>query len=616
MIKKGEYMPEADQGLAKLLKNIRTEENISLNDLSLGLMSVSQLSKVENGERTIDKNVRDRLLERLGIAKEIYENLLDICDYEEWDYKRKILSAIRGKKPQEAAHFLAEYETKLKPADKINHQFILAMRGEVLKQENVSGEALADCYQKAILLTMPEPEKIWQEKRPLSALEINLLLEGLYYGSATEHLHKYRVLMDYVENGYFDQITMAKIYPKITYYYLKKQLSYLKSWTVETQTENLNICKKAVDMLRDAARAYYLVELLEIETEILGDKGVSERELLYTIVNLYAEYNVPAHIQDSTYLYQQKSVYAMSDVLRKRRMMLGLTQEELCEGICSVKSLRRAEKGQTDMQMQTVGKILNRLGLSGQMQWGSIITNDREAIKDAKKLIDCMNKRDFVMANKQLQKLKLKASIDIPQNKQFFMERQALLDLYQGRISKKEFVEREKEALRCTLPVENLLKHENVYLTEREAICIRNGWKWMKEKEKRETIRFLLNFYEKRICDNEIFEAISMYEFVTEGAVEELGNMGDYESAIEIDKKAIKTNLECRRIWGIHYKLYDMWWNENEIMKREGREISADKTREALKNCVILSHYAKALYYENIYMDKLEKISDAYHRLM
>lgn len=80
VIKKGEYMPEADQGLAKLLKNIRTEENISLNDLSLGLMSVSQLSKVENGERTIDKNVRDRLLERLGIAKEIYENLFDICD--------------------------------------------------------------------------------------------------------------------------------------------------------------------------------------------------------------------------------------------------------------------------------------------------------------------------------------------------------------------------------------------------------------------------------------------------------------------------------------------------------------------------------------------------------
>ena len=602
-------MPEADQGLGKLLKNIRTEENISLNDLSLGLMSVSQLSKVESGERTIDKNVRDRLLERLGIAKEIYENLLDICDYEEWDYKRKILSAIREKDTKGAACFLAEYETKLDEDDKINYQFILVMRGEVLKQEDAVREGLADCYQKAILLTVPEPEKIWNEKRPLSALEINLLLEALFYGSETEHLHKYRVLMDYIDNGHYDEITKVKIYPKIVYYYLKKQLSYLKSWTVETQTENINICKKAVDMLRDAARAYYLVELLEIETEILGEEGVSEKELLSTMVELYAEYNVPAYMQDCTYLYQQNSVYAMYEVLRNRRAMLGLTQEQLCEGICSVKSLRRAEKGQTDMQMESVRKILNRLGLSGQMQWARLIKNNRDIIEDTDKLIECMNNRDYVMAHKRLEKLKLKASIDIPQNKQFFMERQALLDLNQGRISKKEFTEREKEALRCTLPVENLLKQEDIYITEREAICIRNGWRGMEEKEKREAIRFLLKFYEKNTLDNEVSDVISMYEFVTEGAVEELGNMGEHEWAVEIDRKTIKASLTYRRVWDIHYKLYDIWWNENEIMKREGREINVGETRHVLKDCVILSHYAKAIYYENVYRNKLEKLN-------
>ena len=602
-------MLEADQGLAKLLKNIRIEENISLNELSLGLMSVSQLSKVESGERTIDKNIRDRLLERLGIAKELYENLLDICDYEEWDYKRKILSAIREKDTKGAACFLAEYETKLDEDDKINYQFILVMRGEVLKQEDAAREGLADCYQKAILLTVPEPEKIWNEKRPLSALEINLLLEALFYGSETEHLHKYRVLMDYIDNGHYDEITKVKIYPKIVYYYLKKQLSYLKSWTVETQTENLNICKKAVDMLRDAARAYYLVELLEIETEILGDKGASEKELLSTMVELYAEYNVPAYMQDCTYLYQQNSVYAMYEVLRNRRAMLGLTQEQLCEGICSVKSLRRAEKGQTDMQMESVRKILNRLGLSGQMQWARLIKNNRDIIEDTDKLIECMNNRDYVMAHKRLEKLKLKASIDIPQNKQFFMERQALLDLNQGRISKKEFTEREKEALRCTLPVENLLKQEDIYITEREAICIRNGWRGMEEKEKREAIRFLLKFYEKNTLDNEVSDVISMYEFVTEGAVEELGNMGEHEWAVEIDRKTIKASLTYRRVWDIHYKLYDIWWNENEIMKREGREINVGETRHVLKDCVILSHYAKAIYYENVYRNKLEKLN-------
>ena len=609
MIKKGEYMPEADQGLGKLLKNIRAEENISLNDLSLGLMSVSQLSKVESGERTIDKNVRDRLLERLGIAKEIYENLLDICDYEEWDYKRKILSAIREKDTRGAACFLAEYETKLDEDDKINYQFILVMRGEVLKQEDAAREGLADCYQKALRLTIPEPEKIWNEKRPLSALEINLPLEALFYGNETEHLHKYRVLMDYIDNGHYDEITKVKIYPKIVYYYLKKQLSYLKSWTVETQTENINICKKAVDMLRDAVRAYYLVELLEIETEILGEEGVSEKELLSTMVELYAEYNVPAYMQDCTYLYQQNSVYAMYEVLRNRRAMLGLTQEQLCEEICSVKSLRRAEKGQTDMQMESVRKILNRLGLSGQMQWGKLITNDRETIKGVEKLIDYMNNREFSMAYEQLEKLKLKVSSDIPQNKQFFMERQAILDLEQGKIDLEEFVKREKQALWYTLPVENLLEQKNIYLTEREVTCIRNSWRGMKEEEKRKSINFLMEFCERHNSDKDVLEAVSMYEFVTEGAVDALGNMGEHEWAVRIDKKAIKASLSCRRMWGIHYKLYDIWWNENEIMKKEGKEIGVDKTRETLKDCVILSHYAKAFYHENVYRNKLEKLN-------
>ena len=97
---------EADQDFAKLLKNIRTEEKVSLDQLAMGLMSASQLVKIENGERPINKNIRDRLLERLGIAKELYENLLDLCDFEEWDYKKKILSAIQNKKIEDAYRLL------------------------------------------------------------------------------------------------------------------------------------------------------------------------------------------------------------------------------------------------------------------------------------------------------------------------------------------------------------------------------------------------------------------------------------------------------------------------------------------------------------------------------
>lgn len=555
---------EADQDFAKLLKNIRTEEKVSLDQLAMGLMSASQLVKIENGERPINKNIRDRLLERLGIAKELYENLLDLCDFEEWDYKKKILSAIQNKKIEDAYRLLKEYKAHLRENDRINHQFILAMWGEVLKQEGASKEKIAECYRKAVILTIPDAEKVWWEKRPLSVLEMNLLLE--------------------------------------------------------TQTENLKICEKAIDKLRDAGRTYYLVELLEIEIQILEtmpedavtehlEKNETDRinakELMSMIKNLYAEYEVPAYIQDCTYFYQQKWIFSMKDVLRTRREMFGLTQEQLCEGICSVKSLRRAEKGQTDMQRETLKKLLNRLGLSGQMQWSRLITSDREVIRMAEELADYINDRKFSVASKQLESMKSRIDLDIPQNKQYFLEKQALLEFEQGKVTREEFVKMEKEALECTLRAENLYRKENVYLTEREIICISNSWKGMEGKEKKESINLIRRLYDNYALNNGLSQAISVYEIVTEAAVNELGNNGEHVRAEEIDRKSIKASLSCRRVWDIHYKIYDILWNEKKLMKKSGKRVSNNRMNTELKRCIIMSHYVKRYFYENVYKEKL-----------
>ena len=618
---------EADQDFAKLLKNIRTEEKVSLDQLAMGLMSASQLVKIENGERPINKNIRDRLLERLGIAKELYENLLDLCDFEEWDYKKKILSAIQNKKIEDAYRLLKEYKAHLRENDRINHQFILAMWGEVLKQEGASKEKIAECYRKAVILTIPDAEKVWWEKRPLSVLEMNLLLETLVYGNETDDLYKYRLLMDYVDMGYYDEIMKAKIYPKIVYYYLKKQILFKEYWNVETQTENLKIFEKAIDKLRDAGRTYYLVELLEIEMQILeimlddtfpedfekneADK-INAKELLSVIKNLYAEYEVPAYMQDCTYFYQQKWIFSMKDVLRIRREMLGLTQEQLCEGICSVKSLRRAEKGQTDMQRETLKKLLNRLGLSGQMQWSRLITSDRKVIRMAEELAGYINDRKFSVASKQLESLKSRIDLDIPQNKQYFLEKQALLEFEQGKVTREEFVKMEKEVLECTLRAENLYRKENVYLTEQEITCIRNSWRGMEGKEKRELIDLIFRLYDNYALNNGLSQAISMYEFIAESAVNELGNNGEHVRAEEIDRKVIKASLSCRRIWDVHYNLYDILWNENEIMKKSAKGVNTAEKKQGLICCIAISHFVKRYFYEDVYKEKL--INDFYHR--
>lgn len=153
-----------EQTIVNLIRNVRMEEKLSLAELAMGLMSPSQLAKIERGERTFDKNVRDRILERLGMAKELYENLLDKRSYEEWEFKKKILAAVRKKKNVEALHLITEFENQLKENDKINRQFLFVMQGEIARQEGAPYEVIARYYQRAAELTIPEPETVWQKK--------------------------------------------------------------------------------------------------------------------------------------------------------------------------------------------------------------------------------------------------------------------------------------------------------------------------------------------------------------------------------------------------------------------------------------------------------------------
>ena len=102
--------------IVELIHNIRVEEKISLTDLAMGLMSPSQLGKIEKGERPLEKNIRDRILERLGMAKEMYENLLDNGAYEDWKYRKDIISAIRERESEKAKHRDEQFPVDLKNA--------------------------------------------------------------------------------------------------------------------------------------------------------------------------------------------------------------------------------------------------------------------------------------------------------------------------------------------------------------------------------------------------------------------------------------------------------------------------------------------------------------------
>lgn len=601
---------KTDQDFPRFLKRVRKEEKVRLLQLSEGIMTASQLARIEKGERSVCKNVRDRLLGRLGISSDLYENLLDIEDHAEWEQQRDILCAVEQKAFQKAQELIAAYGAQGSRSDKIKQQFCLVMQAEIMRQQGADQSEIGACYERAVRLTVPDVENLFVTHKLLAIQEINMVLEYAFYHKSADFAQKCRDLMDYVEHSAYDELSKVKIYPKIVYYYLQEMTSDSDIQIPEKLDRCLEICNRAIEMLRDTGRAYFLLELLEMkiqiveniekvpekcgkEPKVLEEQRHESTELADLLKRLYAEYEVPAYMQDCTYLYQQRWVFYVGDVLRIRRQMYGLTQEKLCSGDCSARTLRRTEKKESNMQYMALSILLRKLGLSKEYQRARLVSNDREVLKLMEEITKCRNNRELERARTILEQMKERVSDEIPENRQYFMEAEASLDWLTGKITKEEFAAREEEALRCTLNVEDLYQMDEVYLTEMEMLCICKRIRALSDMEKRRCIDFLYHFFERYEKKNTLSDCIVIYDFLLIYVICELGNLNEHQLSADLAKKVLREDLKCRRIWGMERYLYEMSWNEN------------TKMTENLRQCIIISHFCKQSFYEEFYNMKL-----------
>lgn len=604
---------ESDPAFASFLQRVRKERNIYLEQLAEGLMSASQLARIEKGQRPVHKNMRDRLLGRLGIASDLYENLLDIDDYRTWECQRNIMLAVEQQETIKAQQFIAEYGRQKLSKDNLKQQFCLVMKAEVLKQQKADLLEIGACYEQAVKLTVPNIEQLNLGKSLLSIQEVNMILEYEFYHKDENFCQKCVALMTYVSDSVYDELSKVKIYPKIVYYYLREVFSGSVLSSSKWGEEGLQACNYAIEMLRNTGRAFYLIELLEAKCKLFEIIETNQEEyeenieLVKLFRKLYCEYDVPVYMQDCVYLYRQRWVFYIGDVLRIRRKMYGLTQEELCKGICVPKTLRRTERMKRNMQQNMLGAVMRRLGLSKEYQRVRLVTDDEDVVRLYEELNICRNNFDVKKARYLFNQIEEKISLNIPENKQYFIDIEASLDWMEGKINKEEFALREEKALQCTLNIDDLPDINEIFLTEMEMSCIRKRMRGLEKTEKGEYIKLLLRFFEQYERKKELSDCISMYEFVMVSMANELGNMDKHQSAINIDKKIIKESLKCKRLWAVSNSLYDILWNESEQAINEGDKISKDKMTEGLRQCIAFSHFCRQIYIEKFLCEKLHQ---------
>ena len=145
-------------------------------------------------------------------------------------------------------------------------------------------------------------------------------------------------------------------------------------------------------------------------------------------------------------------IYQVGEVIRRTRESMGITQEKLSDGICSVENLSRIETGKVRPNRNTFEKLMERLGRSGEKYLPFVRGEDMETHILRDKVGALIGNCKYEEMEPFLDKLEEKLDMTDPINKQYILRVRALADYYSGKTTEKEKRAQLEYALRCTLP--------------------------------------------------------------------------------------------------------------------------------------------------------------------
>lgn len=169
--------------------------------------------------------------------------------------------------------------------------------------------------------------------------------------------------------------------------------------------------------------------------------------------------------------------YKANDVLRLTRRAAGLSQEALCDGICSAETLSRIECGKTRVKQDIYRKLMQRMERNPEKRYAVCTGADVDLLEEMVQLENAMAKYEYGEADRIFSRIKDKIGTE-PENVQFVQQMEAELDELTGRIDIKTAEERLEAALQITAPDYRRFLHnkcaEVFPFTEREMIILVN----------------------------------------------------------------------------------------------------------------------------------------------
>ena len=117
----------------------------------------------------------------------------------------------------------------------------------------------------------------------------------------------------------------------------------------------------------------------------------------------------------------------IGEIIKQRRLELGLTQEELCEGICEPPTMSRIEKGHQTPTHSKLKALLSRLGLPSEKYYAMLSKNEIEMEHLKNEIIDCNSRKLYTEGLEKLSCLTPLVDQDDSLSQQFIIRSKVLL---------------------------------------------------------------------------------------------------------------------------------------------------------------------------------------------
>lgn len=583
--------------LSDFFNQERDRVGTTLEKMCEGLYDKSMMLKIENEKREGNSLYLSRMVNRLGIEDEMTIEYLEIEAYQENLLKNTILQNIENNQCKEARTNIKKYEKKI-GNNKVALQFATAMKALIMQKENCDKQEIAKEYEKAIKYTVPAFKKKPITELLLSVQEYNLILE--YYTLTDEsELEKYVLeLKKQLDNTIFETQSLAKIYPRMVI-----ALSEIERSNRKIDDEELiAMGEKAIESLSDVGKSYYILELFEahknnllnyMETCNRNNEKVENRykeviEYINLFYNMALETNTSLYTGDYSYMYVKREVYCINDVIRDRRIMLEMSRKELCENVCSERTLMRIENKQTSPHTSIVKELFEKLNLSSELTSTECLTSERKSISTMQRLDINLSRMELNKARKMAKEIEEQEWSDCVQNRQFFEIRNLEEQVGRGKVSLEYAINKMKEILEYTVPYDSLYQKTR-YFTCTELLCFISieNFKNHKGNIEIETTKFIKQYIEDDNKENIYCNRFSTYEIIMKVYASELGNIGEWDKSNAESMKIMQQSIKNKRIFFIDENKYCIIWNEQNCNKEVPKEVISN----GLTKCILLAKF-------------------------